>query len=104
MKELFRNDAPWEKNLVEGPFVQKRGEYFYCFYLQVEVCVSLGSVVMLSRTHRNIACNETRRTILKRTSHGPIRGYVDSGGRVYVFVGRLFDPTILHPQYLQDER
>ncbi|HKX61414.1 MAG TPA: family 43 glycosylhydrolase [Verrucomicrobiae bacterium] len=32
MKELFRNDAPWEKNLVEGPFVQKRGEYFYCFY------------------------------------------------------------------------
>jgi beta-xylosidase len=32
MKELFRNDAPWEKNLVEGPFVRKHGEYFYCFY------------------------------------------------------------------------
>jgi beta-xylosidase len=32
MKELFRNDAPWERNLVEGPFVKKHGDYFYCFY------------------------------------------------------------------------
>jgi beta-xylosidase len=32
MKELLRNTDPWEKNLVEGPFVQRRGDYFYLFY------------------------------------------------------------------------
>ncbi len=32
MTELFRNDAPWENNLVEGPFIRKRDGYFYCFY------------------------------------------------------------------------
>jgi beta-xylosidase len=30
--ELFRNDAPWEGGVVEGPFVVRRGEYFYLFY------------------------------------------------------------------------
>ena len=32
MKELLRNDAPWEKQLVEGPFVLRRNGYFYMFY------------------------------------------------------------------------
>ncbi len=32
MKELIRNDVPWEGNLVEGPFVLRRGDYFYMFY------------------------------------------------------------------------
>ena len=32
MKELFRNDAPWEGNLVEGPFVKRKGDWFYIFY------------------------------------------------------------------------
>ncbi|MGI8965993.1 MAG: family 43 glycosylhydrolase [Limisphaerales bacterium] len=32
MKELLRNDAPWEGNLIEGPFVLKRGEWFYLFF------------------------------------------------------------------------
>lgn len=32
MKELFRNDAPWEGNLVEGPFLKKRSDWFYVFY------------------------------------------------------------------------
>lgn len=41
MKELFRNDAPWENNLVEGPFIRKRGEYFYCFY-SGNACCGLG--------------------------------------------------------------
>lgn len=31
-KELIRNDAVWEGNLVEGPFVMQRGDYFYLFY------------------------------------------------------------------------
>ena len=31
-KELIRNDVPWEGNLVEGPFVLRRGGWFYLFY------------------------------------------------------------------------
>ena len=30
--ELIRNDAPWEAQLVEGPFVLRRGDWFYMFY------------------------------------------------------------------------
>jgi beta-xylosidase len=31
-KELIRNDAPWEAQLVEGPFIVRRGDWFYMFY------------------------------------------------------------------------
>jgi beta-xylosidase len=31
-KELIRNDASWEAQLVEGPFIQRRGGWFYMFY------------------------------------------------------------------------
>jgi beta-xylosidase len=31
-KELFRNDTPWEGAVIEGPFIVRRGEYFYLFY------------------------------------------------------------------------
>jgi beta-xylosidase len=30
--ELIRNDRPWEGDLVEGPFVLRRGDTFYLFY------------------------------------------------------------------------
>ena len=32
MKELFRNDAPWEGSVVEGPFVLRHRDWFYLFY------------------------------------------------------------------------
>jgi len=32
MKELIRNDAPWEGQVVEGPFVLRRNDWFYLFY------------------------------------------------------------------------
>ncbi|HVU99923.1 MAG TPA: glycoside hydrolase family 43 protein, partial [Verrucomicrobiae bacterium] len=31
-KELLRNDTPWEGAVVEGPFVLRRGDWFYLFY------------------------------------------------------------------------
>jgi beta-xylosidase len=31
-KDLVRNDAPWEGAVVEGPFVLRRGDWFYLFY------------------------------------------------------------------------
>jgi beta-xylosidase len=30
--ELIRNDVDWEGNLVEGPFILRRGDWFYLFY------------------------------------------------------------------------
>ena len=31
-REILRNDAPWEGAVVEGPFVLRRGDYYYLFY------------------------------------------------------------------------
>lgn len=31
-KEIFHNDAKWEGAVVEGPFVLRRGDYYYIFY------------------------------------------------------------------------
>ena len=31
-RELIRNDVPWEGGLVEGPFILRRGDWFYLFY------------------------------------------------------------------------
>jgi len=32
MKEIMRNDAIWEANLIEGPFVLRRNGWYYLFY------------------------------------------------------------------------
>lgn len=37
-KELFRNDAKWESNLVEGVSMIRRGDYFYAFYAAAGCC------------------------------------------------------------------
>ena len=37
-KELFRNDAAWEANLVEGVSMIRHGEYFYAFYAGAGCC------------------------------------------------------------------
>jgi beta-xylosidase len=36
--ELFRNDAPWEGHLVEGPFILRRQGWFYMFYSAGACC------------------------------------------------------------------
>jgi len=36
--ELFRNDKPWEGNLVEGVSMLKRGDYYYAFYAGDACC------------------------------------------------------------------
>lgn len=36
--ELFKNDAVWERNLVEGVSMIKRGNYFYAFYAASACC------------------------------------------------------------------
>lgn len=37
-KELFRADAKWENNLVEGVSMIRRGEYYYAFYAASACC------------------------------------------------------------------
>lgn len=37
-KELFRNDAPWEGNLVEGVSMMRHGKYIYAFYAAGACC------------------------------------------------------------------
>ncbi|KAA8481587.1 family 43 glycosylhydrolase [Arcticibacter tournemirensis] len=37
-KELFRNEQPWEANLVEGVSMIKHGDYFYAFYAAAGCC------------------------------------------------------------------
>jgi xylan 1,4-beta-xylosidase len=36
--ELIRNDVPWEGGVVEGPFVLRRGDFFYLFYSGSSCC------------------------------------------------------------------
>ncbi|MDQ6813397.1 MAG: glycoside hydrolase family 43 protein, partial [Bacteroidota bacterium] len=44
-KELFRNDAPWEKSLVEGVSIIRHGKYFYTLYAASGCCGSGCSYV-----------------------------------------------------------
>jgi xylan 1,4-beta-xylosidase len=37
-KELLRNEAPWEAHLIEGPFILRRGDWFYLFYSADACC------------------------------------------------------------------
>lgn len=37
-KELFRNDVPWEGNLVEGVSMMRKGDYYYAFYAAAACC------------------------------------------------------------------
>jgi xylan 1,4-beta-xylosidase len=37
-RELLRNEAPWEAHLIEGPFILRRGEWFYMFYSADACC------------------------------------------------------------------
>ncbi len=53
MKQLIRNDQPWEGNLIEGPAVTKHGDYFYLFYAGNGCCgknCSYGTGVARSKS------------------------------------------------------
>ena len=36
--ELLRNEEPWEAHLIEGPFILRRGDWFYMFYSSDACC------------------------------------------------------------------
>ena len=35
---ILRNEAPWEAHLIEGPYILRRGEWFYMFYSADACC------------------------------------------------------------------
>jgi beta-xylosidase len=37
-REILRNEAPWEAHLIEGPFILRRGDWFYMFYSADACC------------------------------------------------------------------
>ena len=57
MKELIRNDAPWEGAVVEGPFIVKRDGWFYMFYSGSGCC--------------GAGCNYALGVARSRSLHGP---------------------------------
>jgi xylan 1,4-beta-xylosidase len=36
--EILRNEAPWEAHLIEGPYLLRRGDWFYIFYSADACC------------------------------------------------------------------
>ncbi|HEU4890964.1 MAG TPA: family 43 glycosylhydrolase [Vicinamibacterales bacterium] len=36
--EILRNEAPWEAHLIEGPYILRRGDWFYMFYSADACC------------------------------------------------------------------
>jgi xylan 1,4-beta-xylosidase len=52
-KELFKNDVPWEANLVEGVSMIRHGDYFYALYAAAGCCgvnCSYGTGVARSKS------------------------------------------------------
>ena len=51
--ELIHNDADWEGGVVEGPFILRRGEWFYLFYAGNGCCGShCRYAVGVARSHK----------------------------------------------------
>jgi len=91
-QEILRNDAKWEAQLIEGPYVLRRGDYFYLFYSGNACCgrecnYALGvarSRTLLGPWEKNsanpiLAGNET----WKCPGHGSI--VTDQRGRTFLF-------------------
>jgi beta-xylosidase len=90
-KELIRNDAAWEGGVVEGPFILRRGAWFYLFYSGNSCCgrrcnYALGVArarKLLGPWEKNpgnpiLAQNETWQC----PGHGSI--VMDEGGRAFL--------------------
>ena len=98
-REILRNEAPWEAHLIEGPFIQKRNDWFYMFYSADACCgrrcnYKLGvarSRALLGPWERHpknpiLAANET----WKCPGHGSVVSLPDN--RTFLLY-HAYDPT-----------
>ena len=52
-QELLRNQAPWEAHLIEGPYILRRGDWFYMFYSADACCGRRCNYKLgVARSHR----------------------------------------------------
>src|SRR3954452_19200111 len=63
-RELIRNDAPWERHVVEGPFVLRHADYFYLFYSGNACC--------------GLQCNYALGVARSNSLHGPWEKYANN--------------------------
>jgi beta-xylosidase len=91
-RELIRNDAAWEAQLVEGPFILRRGDWFYMFYSGNACCGRECNYALgVARSHKLLGPWEkhTGNPILKGNEkwrcpgHGSI--VADERGRTFLF-------------------
>lgn len=87
---VLTNDRPWEGNLVEGPWVERRGSYYYLFYSGNNFW-TVDYAVGVARARSPFGPFVKREeTLLRRDEHwmGPGHGCVvrgPQGGDFYVY-------------------
>ncbi len=111
-QELFRNDQPWEGPLIEGPFVMRRGEWFYLFYAGNACCgrgCSYGTGVARAKALLGPWEKYAGNPIVGTNEHfrGPGHGSIvdDPGGRLWYFYHAYALPAFIDTgrEMLMDE-
>ena len=111
--ELFRNDPnTWEGGLVEGPFLLRRGDYFYTFYAGDACCgrgCTYGVGVARSKTLRGPWEKYAQNPILKQNAAWKCAGHgslvTDPQGRYFFMYHAYSTNGFVYPgrQGLLDE-
>ncbi|MDQ4138989.1 MAG: family 43 glycosylhydrolase, partial [Bacteroidota bacterium] len=111
--ELFRNDPKtWEGGLVEGPFILKRGDYYYTFYSGDACCgrgCTYGVGVARSKTIRGPWEKYAANPILKQSATWKCAGHgsvvTDAQGRDFFLYHAYKNDDFVYPgrQGLLDE-
>ncbi|MEO8350449.1 MAG: family 43 glycosylhydrolase [Chthoniobacteraceae bacterium] len=102
-RELLRNDQPWEGPLIEGPFVLRRGDWFYLFYAGNACCgrgCNYGEGVARAKSLLGPWEKNPNNPILKTNEHfrGPGHGSIveDPDGRVFLLYHAYTLPTVIY--------
>jgi xylan 1,4-beta-xylosidase len=96
-RELFRNDQPWEGNLVEGVSVIRHGEYFYAFYSAAGCCGRGCNYVLGIARAKNLAGpweKYEKNPLLQTSKEWKCPGHgtpVEKDGRFYLLY-HAYDP------------
>jgi len=96
MKELFRNDAPWEGALIEGPFVVRQDGWFYLFYSGSGCCgagCNYAMGVARSKTLLGPWEKNPANPILRGTTIGSVPATAASFGTKKIVSGSSTTPT-----------
>ncbi|HLM03013.1 MAG TPA: family 43 glycosylhydrolase [Pyrinomonadaceae bacterium] len=97
-REILRNDAPWEANLVEGPYIMRRNGWFYMFYAGNACCgreCNYAAGVARSKTLLGKWEKNPANPILKGNEHWKCPGHgtivTDERGRTFLMY-HAYDP------------